>query len=125
MADVNLYPAELDWLLNDPAGPVGGVIEELSDKAAAIARDACPVIRPENYSKWGRMFNPEHQYGDAPGATRASIRSAFPRFNGLGELYGGVNVNLGSTYYLEYGGGRHGHAQRTRFMTEALDGVEL
>ena len=125
MADVNLDAEALDWLLNDPAGPVGATIEELSDKAAGIARAACPVIKPENFSKWGKMFNPEHQYGDTPGATKASIRSAFPRVNGLGELYGGVNVNLGSTYFLEYGGGRHGHARRSKFMTEALDGVEL
>jgi hypothetical protein len=124
MAEVNLYDTQLEWLLNDPAGPVGEVIGELSDKAADIARAACPVVKPENYSRWGKLFSEEHQYGP-PGATKKSIEASFPRFNGLGELYGGVNVNLGPTYYLQNGGGRHGHARRVPFMSEALDTVEL
>ena len=128
--DVNLDPVALDWLLNDPAGPVGVVIEELSDKAAAIARTAAPVMvtgtrwPPSNLSRWGKMFNPYYQYGP-PGATRASVRTSGFRYNALGQMYNGVNVNYGSTLFLQEGGGRHGHAELHPFMSTALDTVEL
>jgi hypothetical protein len=131
MADVNLYPEDLDWLLNSPDGPVGVVIEELSEKAAAIATAAAPVIRGgtsypgSNFSKWGKMFDPRYQYGSAPGTTRASVRPSGFRYNALGQLYSGVNVNYGSTLFLQQGGGRYGRAIRHPFMSVALETVEL
>jgi len=133
MADwvVVLDPVAIDWLLNDPAGPVGLVIEELSEKAAAIAKAAAPVIKGgtsypgSNLSHWGREFDPRFQYGNRPGSTRASVRSSGFRFNGAGQLYSGVNVNYGATLFLQEGGGRHGHAVHHPFMTTALYGVEL
>ena len=127
---VNLDPVAMEWLLNDPAGPVGAVIEELSEQAAGIARTAAPVMvtgnrwPPSNLSKWGRRFNPYYQYGP-PGATRASVRPSGFRYNALGQMYNGVNVNYGSTLFLQEGGGRYGHAALHPFMSVALDTVEL
>ncbi|HEY1705583.1 MAG TPA: hypothetical protein VGG75_38345 [Trebonia sp.] len=132
MAEVNLDAVAMDWLLNDPAGPVGVLIADMSEKAAAIARTAAPVMvtgsrwPPSNFSHWGKAFNPRFQYGDTgPGDTRASVRWSGFLYNGLGQMYSGVNVNYGPTLYLQQGGGRHGHAIRHPFMTTALDTVQL
>jgi hypothetical protein len=127
---VNLYAVDVEWLLNDPAGPVGAVIEELSDQAAGIAKAAAPVMvtgrrwPPSNFSHWGKAFDERYQYGP-PGATRASVRPSGFRYNALGQMYNGVNVNYGSTLFLQEGGGRHGHAALHPFMSVALDTVEL
>jgi hypothetical protein len=123
--EVNLDPVAIDWLLNNPDGPVGAVIEELSVKAAAIAKAAAPVITPGHFSHWGRQFDPRYQYGSRPGSTRASVRPSGFRFNALGQMYSGVNVNYGSTLFLEQGGGRYGRAELHPFMSVALDTVEL
>jgi hypothetical protein len=123
MADweVHLDEAALEDMLNSPDGPVGAVIEELSDKAAAIAREAAPVMKPRRHGS-GLGYNPLHQYGP-PGMTKARVRPSFPRYNDQGQLYGGVNVPYGPTLFLE----RPARQIRGdyRFMTAALDGVEL
>jgi hypothetical protein len=120
--EVHLDEAAIEDMLNSPDGPVGAVIEELSDKAAAIAREAAPVMKPENFSHWGKYYDPRFQYGP-PGRTKARVRSSFPRYNDQGQLYGGVNVPYGPTLFLE----RPARQIRGdyRFMTAALDGVEL
>jgi hypothetical protein len=131
VADVYLDPAAIDWLVNSPDGPVGAVIEELSLKATAIAKAAAPVIAggtswpPSNFSHWGKAFDSRYQYGNRPGSTRASVRPSGFRFNALGQMYSGVNVDYGSTLFLQQGGGRHGHAILHPFMTVAIDTVEL
>lgn len=122
-SSVHLDPALLDDLLNSPDGPVGLVIAELSDKAAAVARTAAPVMQRKNFSRWGKTFDPIRQYGP-PGATKESIRSSFPRFNPIGQLYGGVNVNYGSTLFLEHPA-RQIHSREYMFMTDALDALSL
>lgn len=129
--EVNLDPVAIDWLVNSPDGPVGVVIEELSVKAAAIARAAAPVIvggrhwPPSNLSHWGKAFDPRYQYGNRPGSTKASVRPSGFRFNALGQMYSGVNVNYGPTLFLQEGGGRYGHAALHPFMSVAIDTVEL
>jgi hypothetical protein len=125
MADIYLDPAAIDYLLNDPAGPVGMLIEELSVRATAIARVNAPIITRPHYSHWGRQFDPRYQYGDRPGATRASVHPSGFRFNALGQLYSGVNAAFGSTLFLQSGGGRYGHAKLHPFMTTALMTVTL
>src|SRR5712664_1142001 len=90
---VTLDPVMLDDLLNSPGGPVGVTIDELSHKAAAIAKVAAPVMARH-------QWNPLYQYGP-PGVTKASVRPSGFRFNALGQLYSGVNVNYGSTLFLE------------------------
>jgi hypothetical protein len=128
--EVNLDPAALDWLLNDPAGPVGVLIAELTVKAAGIAKANAPVMvtgtrwPPSNLSHWGKYYNPERQYGP-PGMTKAGTYGKFPMFNGLGQLYGGVNAPRLPTAFLTYGGGRYGNARLHPFMTQALNAVTL
>ncbi len=116
MSNVNLYPAAIEEMLNAPDGPVGLVIEELSDKAAVIARALAPVMKR---AKW----SPLYQYGP-PGETKASVRSSFPRFSALG-IYGGVNVNFGPTMYLEYPASQYKGDMRYAFMSQARDLIEL
>lgn len=118
MTESSLYldPAMLRDLLDSPDGPVGLVIEELSAKASEVARALAPVMRR-------RHFDPLHQYGP-PGETKASVRSSFPRFNRLGQIYGGVNVHYGPTLFLE----RPARQIRTTdymFMSDALNAVAL
>lgn len=124
MADweVHLDEAALEDMLNSPDGPVGAVIEELSDKAADVARAAAPVMKPENMGHWGHRYNPLYQYGP-PGNTKARIRPSFPRYNSQGQLYGGVNAPYGPTLFLE----RPARQIRGyyRFMTDALDSLDL
>lgn len=120
---VKLDPEALEDLLNSPDGPVGLVIAELSEKAAGIARTAAPVMNQRNYSRWGHLFDPLYQYGP-PGATKASVRASGFRFNKLGELYSGVNVNYGPTLFLQRPA-RQIHSAQYMFMTTALNGIEL
>ena len=125
MADttVVLDPAALDELLNSPAGPVGVVIAELSEKAAEVARGVAPVMKKRNYSRWGKAFDERYQYGP-PGETKKSVRWSGFRFNALGQMYSGVNVNYGPTLFLERPA-RQIHSTEYMFMTDALNAVSL
>lgn len=120
---VNINVTATEELLNSPDGPVGVLIEELSQKATEIARAAAPVMERHNYSRWGKVFDERYQYGP-PGHTKGDIRVHFPAFNKLGQLYGGVNAPYGPTLFLEHPA-RQIHSVQYMFMTEALNGVEL
>ncbi|HEY1700853.1 MAG TPA: hypothetical protein VGG75_14175 [Trebonia sp.] len=109
---VKLDPAAIEDLLNSPDGPVGLVIEELSEKAADIAKILVPVMKR-------RKWNPLYQYGP-PGVTSASIRASGFRYNKLGQLYSGVNVNYGPTLFLQRPA-RQIHSPQYMFMSRALD----
>jgi|HubBroStandDraft_1064217.scaffolds.fasta_scaffold647582_1 hypothetical protein len=113
---VKLDYAALDELLNTPDGPVGVVIDELSEKAALIAKAAAPVMRR---AKWSL----EYQYGP-PGVTKGSVHKSGFRFNKLGQMYSGVNVLYGPTLFLQRPA-RQIHSEDYMFMSEALTGVEL
>lgn len=123
MTDVVLNPAALDELLNSPAGPVGVVVAELSVKAAEVAKALAPVMKQRNYSHWVRAFDPRYQYGP-PGATKRSVHMSGFRFNALGQLYSGVNVNYGPTLFLERPAEQI-HSTEYMFMTDALNAVSL
>lgn len=114
--ELHLDDALLEELLNTPDGPVGAVIAELAEKATAIAKAAAPVMKRAR-------FSPVYQYGP-PGETRKSVRWSGFRYNGLGQLYSGVNVNYGPTLYLEKPA-RQVTPGVYAFMTTALNGVEL
>ena len=120
---VHLDYVAIGEMLNDPDGPVGSVIEELSNKATDIARAAAPVMERRNFSMWGAAFDPVYQYGP-PGKTKGSIRVHFPAFNNRGQLYGGVNAPYGPTLFLERPA-RQIHSAQYMFMSAALLGVEL
>lgn len=109
------YPA-VDEMLNSPTGPVGLVIDELSEKAAVIARTAAPVMERAH---WSLVY----QYGP-PGVTKGSVRKSGFRFNKLGQLYSGVNVNYGSTLFLQRPA-RQIHTAQYMFLSQALRDVTL
>jgi hypothetical protein len=125
MADsiVTLNGDALDDLLNTPDGPVGETIGELSEKATDIAKAAAPVMQDKNRSHWGTRFDPLYQYGPA-GMTKASVRSSGFRFNAIGQMYTGVNVEYGPTLFLERPA-RQIHSVEYMFMSAALDALEL
>jgi hypothetical protein len=114
--NVNLYEAAIDDLLNSPDGPVGLTIAELSEKAAKLATAFTPVMERV---KW----YPQYQYGP-PGVTKKSVRPSGFRYNSLGELYSGVNVNYGPTLYLQRPA-KQIHTAQYMFMSQALDAIEL
>lgn len=122
-AGVFLNPVALEELLNSPTGPVGEVTAELSEKAAEVASALAPVMKQRNYWHWGSYFNPVRQYGP-PGETRRSVRWSGFRFNALGQMYSGVNVNYGPTLFLERPA-RQIHSTEYMFMTDALNAVTL
>jgi hypothetical protein len=125
MADVTVImnPAALDVLLNSPQGPAGEIIMELSVQAAGMAKALAPVMKQRNYSHWGKYFDPRYQYGP-PGDTRRSVRWSGYRYNGIGQIYSGVNVNYGPTLFLERPAEQI-HSTDYMFMTDALDSVHL
>lgn len=120
---VHLDEALLDDLLNSPAGPVGELIAELSHMAEHRAKILAPVIKKRNLWHYGEYFNEERQYGPF-GATKQSVKWSGFRFNGLGQMYSGVNVNYGPTLFLERPA-RQVRPKVFAFMSEALDSVEL
>jgi hypothetical protein len=119
--------AALDELLNSPAGPVGVLLTELSLQATALAKAKAPVIvSPTNFSSWGRVFRPDRfQYYETVGGTKAHVHWSGFLFNSRGQMYSGVNAPYGPTLFLQYGGGRHRHAELNLFMSTALDEVQL
>jgi hypothetical protein len=78
-------------LLNSADGPVGELILELSERAAAVAK---AVVRVRT-QRGGWTARP-------PGFTKASIKVHFPAWGSLGLLYGGVNSAADPTIFLEY-----------------------
>lgn len=123
MADVHIDFAAVEDLVNSPDGPVGLLISELAHKAALIADAAAPVMQRKNFSRWGKVFNPLYQYGP-PGETKQSVHWSGFRYNAFGRLYSGVNVNYGPTLFLERPA-RQIRSEQYKFMTTALNGVEL
>lgn len=111
-----LNPAALDELLNTPEGPVGLVIDELSDRATQLARVYTPVLK--------RKYQPLHMYGPS-GETKASVHKSGFRFNQLGQMYNGVNVNFGPTVFLQQPASQYNGARTWMFMTHALNDISL
>lgn len=119
---VFLDDAAIHDMLNAADGPVGWVIDELAVKATETAKLKAPIQKPENWS-WG--FPSTSYEPRSVGYLKSRIHEHFPGYNGAGQLYGGVNAPMGPTMYLQYKGGRHGHARLNKFLTEALDELEL
>lgn len=116
-AEVNFHEDALDELLNTPGGPVGVTIDELSHKAAGIAEAIAPVMER-------KRFDPYKQYGP-PGATKKSVRPSGFRFNGLGQMYSGVNVDYGPTAFLEFPARQYKGSTEWMFMTHVLEEIEI
>lgn len=106
-------------LLNDPAGPVGQLVAEVSEQAARIARSA---VRVRQVPGTRRTRAGRHSTARPPGFTKASIRVHGPVIGSRGGLYGGVNAEGNPGIFLEYPA-----EQMTRkypFLTTALDAIQ-
>jgi hypothetical protein len=98
-------------LLNSADGPVGELILELSERAAAVAKS---VVRVRT-QRGGSTARP-------PGFTKASIKVHFPAWGSLGLLYGGVNASADPTIFLEYPASQM--TQSYPFLTMGLFSLE-
>lgn len=121
---VDLHEAAMEDLLNTPESPVGETIDELSHKAADIAEALTPVMEARSRRHMRRAYDPLYQYGP-PGATKKSVRPSGFRFNGLGQMYSGVNVNYGPTAFLEFPARQYKGSTEWMFMTHALEAIEI
>lgn len=86
--DVRLDDAAITDLLTNPRGPVGELLAELSERAAAVARATVRV----RSGRGGSTAYP-------PGYTLESIHPVLAR--GSYGLYGGVNAAEDPTVFLE------------------------
>lgn len=111
---------ELEAMLNSPDGPVGEELEELSTKAAAVAKALAPVQKPENFS-WGKKRSTS--YMPWSGGYTKSRTVPHMGYTQGGTLYGGVNTPWGPTLFLEKPA-RQMHRSYA-FMTTALYSIEL
>lgn len=95
MADafVSINPAAVRELLDDPAGPVAGLLRELSARAASVARAVVHVRRSPSRSPLSTAY--------PPGWTLTSIREDMYE-SPEGEIYGGVAAEFYPTIFLEY-----------------------
>lgn len=100
MADYNIHWDEeaLEDMLNTPEGPVGQLLQELSMKAALIAKAAAPTQSPRTFS-WGKKNSSSYMPWSG-GYTKARIVPAMGYTKG-GTLFGGVNAPYGPTLFLE------------------------
>lgn len=125
MADayVVIDPMAVNYLVNEPEGPVGALIAEVSLKATAIAKADAPIMKKRNYSFWRPTWNPETQYGP-PGHMKSSVHWSGFRFNKLGQMYSGVNTDFAPTVFLEHPA-RQIKTTEYRYMTHALEQVQM
>lgn len=92
--DVYFNEATIDDMLNSPDGPVWQLVNELSEKAASIARQLVPIRKDR--SVWSARSNAQ-----AIGYTLASIHAVMG-YNHAGRIYGGINAAEIPTIWLEY-----------------------
>jgi hypothetical protein len=121
MAGVEWNEAAIEDLLNSVDGPVGRYLTEKMTEMTAYAVAAAPIQKPKNYS-WGRDSSSylPRSFGYLKGTVRPHMGYTIS-----GQLYSGTNAAWGPTLFLEYGGGRYGHAERIPFMSAALYAVTL
>lgn len=124
---VIINDAWLEELLNTPEGPVGVKLGEMSERMTAVAKAAAPVMKPENRSHWGKMYDPAFQYGD-PDALKVKTRQHFPGYTRAGKIFGGTDAPFAQTFFLNrpvrnWSTGRP--IEANRFLFEALDTAEL
>jgi hypothetical protein len=112
--DIVLDEAAIFELLNAPDGPVGRLLMELGERAAAVAR---AKVRVRHGNTWSRRSDAR-----PPGYTLASIHPVIG-YDSQGLIYGGVHAAGDPGIFLEYPA-----EQETReypFLTTGLDSLEL
>jgi hypothetical protein len=116
VATIDWDDASIEDMLHSLDGPVGKFITAKSLEMTALAQVGAPLQKPKNWS-WGRnstSYEPR-SFGYLKGSVHPSVG-----YTKAGQLYGGTNAMYGPTFFLEYGGGRYGHARRIPFMSTAL-----
>lgn len=94
-ARVELDPARVDEFLNDPHGPVGEMLDEVSDRMRAIATRRAPVRGA------GSVWNELTTSASHPSDLITSIHAVVAR-DKKGKLFGGINADFYPTVFLEY-----------------------
>jgi hypothetical protein len=115
VGDVRLDEAAIEEMLNSEDGPVGRLLDELSDRAAFVAREKVRVRVPGS-DRTGRTSNAR-----PPGFTKASIHTTVNR-DGTGKLFGGVGAAEDPSIFMEEPAVQE---RRYPFLTTGLDSLEL
>jgi hypothetical protein len=117
--ELNLDDAEIFELLNSEDDMVGALVEELSERAAAVARAR---VRVRHQLSRAARHASRSLTARPPGFTLASIHTQVYRdANGL--LYGGVRAAENASIFLENPAKQM--KEKYPFLTTALDSLEL
>ena len=108
-------------MLNSIDGPVGQMLEEISERAAAVARATVRVRHPDIGIRRRRRSFRGASTAYPPGYTLVSIRSNVHYYNGL--IYGGIAAVEEPTIFLEYPASQMHRPYP--FMTTAFDSLEI
>lgn len=118
--EVHLNDAAIYDMLNSMDGPVARMLDEISERAAAVARAKVPVRKPDLSPRRKR-----HRAGVStsfpPGYTLVSIHSNVHWYQGL--IYGGIAAVEEPTIFLEYPAEQM-HREYP-FMSTAFDSLEI
>jgi hypothetical protein len=125
LGNIKLDEAAVYELTHDPAGPVGQLINELSERGVTVARGAAHVWPGTRKST---IWKPETSSAVLPsGTTRDSIEVHPAQIGSRGGIFGGGDVNLIPTIFLEPVLRRKSVQMDSRypFMTTGLESLEL
>ena len=123
LGEFKVDAASVDDLLHDPDGPVGRLILELSEQTVKVAKQVVHILPGTERSGY---WSPESTAIRPPGTIRESVRVHPPVRGSRGGLYGGANVNVLPSIFLEHR--PRGAVQmfdRYPFMTTGLDSLVL
>lgn len=118
--EVHLDNVAVYDLLNGPDSPIVALLDELSERAAAIARAQVPVRKIPLVTRRTRR---EGGFNTAfpPGYTLVSIHANVHWYNGL--VYGGIAAVEEPTIFLEYPAEQM--HERYPFMSTAFDTITV
>ena len=117
--EIHLNDAAIYDMLNGADGPVAKLLDEISERAAAVARATVPVRRPHV----GSSRRARHGLSTSfpPGYTLVSIHANVHWYQGL--IYGGVAAVEEPTIFLEYPAEQM--HRKYPFLSTAFDSLEI
>jgi hypothetical protein len=119
--EVHLNDAAIYDILNAADGLVAPMLDEISERAAAVARATVPVRVLDTGTLRRRRTRGGISTSFAPGYTLVSIYANVHWYNGL--IYGGIAAAELPTIFLEYPAEQM-HRQYP-FMSTAFDSLEI
>jgi hypothetical protein len=122
LGSVRIDAGNVHELLNDPAGPVGLLIAELDERAAAVARGAVHVFPGTPRSTLWNPATSTARHAMPPGFTKGSIHTHGPVVGSHGGMYGGVNAEAFPGVFLEYPSSQM--YDKYPFLTTGLESLE-